>query len=135
VGTTFLQSPIISILRTLFVLKIAIFLHCVILLQTISDFHAFHKIFNNSQTKEKNSPHKIQKSCKTLFFRIKLAFFLWKSMWRKWKFGQKNRRQRACGQIKKEEMMIKEGGLTGNSTIQFPVFYYIIRGYKMVNKL
>ena len=31
-------------------------------------------------------------------------------MWRKWKFGQKNRRQRACGQIKKEEMMIKEGG-------------------------
>ena len=29
--------------------------------------------------------------------------------------------------IKKEEMMIKEGGLTGNSTIQFPVFYYIIR--------
>ena len=72
-GTTFLQSPIISILRTLFVLKIAVFLHCVILLQTISDFHAFHKIFNNSQTKEKNSPHKIQKSCKTLFFRIKLA--------------------------------------------------------------
>lgn len=40
-----------------------------------------------------------------------------------------------AGQIKKEEMMIKEGGLTGNSTIQFPVFYYIIRGYKMVNKL
>ena len=49
--------------------------------------------------------------------------------------GKKNRRQRACGQMKKEEMMIKEWGLTGNSTIQFPVIYYIIEGPKMVNKL
>ena len=37
--------------------------------------------------------------------------------------------------MKKEEMMIKEGGLTGHSTIQFPVIYYIIEGPKMVNKL
>ena len=110
-GTTFLQSPIISILRTLFVLKIAVFLHCVILLQTISDFHAFHKIFNNSQTKEKNSPHKIQKSCKTLFFRIKLAFFLWKSMWRKWKFGQKKSQATSLRANKKRRNDDKGGGI------------------------
>lgn len=56
-------------------------------------------------------------------------------MWRKWKFGQKKSQATGLRANKKEEMMIKEGGLTGNSTIQFPAFYYIIRGYKTVNKL
>lgn len=37
--------------------------------------------------------------------------------------------------MKKEELMIKEGGLTGNSTIQFPEIYYSITKKIMVNKL
>lgn len=135
-GTTFLQSPIISILRTPFVLKIAVFLQFVILEQIILHFHSFHKYFNHFiLSSEDFSTQIVTKIEKRLFFPTKTAFYVWKTPWRTWNFRQKNRRQRACGQMKKEEMMIKEGGLTGNSTIQFPVIYYIIEGPKMVNKL